>query len=94
MADTTKPTATAGATPATAPERESKRSGKIAVQSMTGQARYAGTYIIPAEQPLVLDLSKMADRDLGEIEGDAQLFKLRSDAAVTKESDIVRYKRA
>lgn len=67
---------------------------KIAVISMTGQTRPCGTYMVPHDTPLVLDLGSVELRDLGELEGDPRILKVRTDSPVTPAAEITRYKRA
>jgi hypothetical protein len=72
----------------------SSSAGKIAVISR-GPSTRRGTYMIPAASgtPLVLEIATIEPRNLGEIEGDPNILKLRSDAPVTPASEVSRYTR-
>lgn len=67
--------------------------GKLLLMSSTGLDRYRGHYIVPpiGHAPLVLDLASIAPGDLGEIEGDDKIIKLRTDMPFTPEHEIRRY---
>ena len=76
-------------------EREDRGAvDKIAVLSMTGQTRPCGTYMVPHDVPLVLDLATVEPRDLGELEADPRILKVRTDTPITAPADVTRFKRA
>lgn len=69
--------------------------GKIALISR-GPSTRRGTYMIPsiADAPIVLDLATIEPRDLGELEGDGKVLKLRSDSPLTPLTEVGRYRRS
>lgn len=79
---------------ATSTDAKARPAGRIALISKTGMPRNRGSYVIPADNPIILDLADVDPRDLGEIEGDGHILSVRSDAEVTPASDIVRLKRS
>jgi hypothetical protein len=63
----------------------------IAIVSRTGQSRNRGGITVPPDHPIVIAVDSIDPKALGEIEGDPQILKVRTDSEVTPDHEIVRY---
>jgi hypothetical protein len=77
-------------------EQAKKPTVKLLLLSMSGQPRNRGGFAIPPNNaaPLVVDVATLSEADLAALEADPLIIRLRSDAPLTPETDIVRLKRS